>query len=176
MKAAYLFLRIAGFTLVVFTLTGCVTTPSKVDHRARFYESTSADVVIQFNRWDTIHLLRPDTREGGFLPILGRADLEKELQSRRTEHRLAVVVLGFLFPQDIEAQYAREWDALLSAQGFERVVILRAGMGKSIDGLLVVHDSGIGGIREPSTVAKAKPGSSTISSSVGANASNPPSR
>lgn len=154
--------------LLAMVLMGCQTTTARVDNRPRFYESASANLILKFNRWDTIHLLRPEMREGGFLPILTRKDLERELENQRVGRQLAVVVLGFLFPPDIEAQYAREWDALLTAQGFQRVVILRTGAGNSTDGLLLVHDSSIGGAHDQTAVATA--GIPALPPAVGANA------
>ena len=137
-----------GLLAVVFAtllLTGCETAKPQpiADNRPRFYENAQADVILKFNRWDTIHLLRPESREGGFLPILTRTDIDAELKTQRVNHDLAVVVLGFLFPLSLEAQYASEWDALLSAQGFKRVVVLRIGARRDTDGLLVVRDSAI---------------------------------
>lgn len=160
--------------LIGATLTGCQTTAPQADVRPRFYDSASANVILKFNRWDTIHLVRPDTRESGFLPILTRADVEREIKSRRVDRKLAVVVLGFLFPPDVEAQYAREWDALLSALGFQRVVVLRTGAQPTTDGLLIVHDSGIAGAHDQPAVAAAK--FPPLSPPAGANAANTPGR
>ena len=174
MKSKDIMVRFAGFVMLGLALAGCQTTAPKADNRHRFYDSALADVIIQFNRWDTIHILRPEIREGGFLPILTRTDFERELMAHSLGRQLAVVVLGFLFPPDLEAQYAREWDAVLSAQGFQRVVVLRTGMSKTTDGLLVVHDSSIGDIHEPTAVAKTK--DPALPSSAGANASNSSSR
>lgn len=126
-------------------LTGCETAQVAVkpENRPRFYEGARADVILKFNRWDTIHLLRPDSREGGFLPILTRADVEAELKTQHVNRELAVVVLGFLFPPDLESLYVGEWDALLSSLGFKRIVVLRTGVSRDIDGLLIIHDSAI---------------------------------
>ena len=174
MKPINLF-KFAGCLFVMcVVLTGCETTAPQVDNRPRFYDTASASVILRFNRWDTINMLRPDTREGGFLPIFNRVDIERELKQQRTDRRLAVVVFGFLFPPDIEAQYAQEWDALLSEQGFTRVVILRAGLARDTDGLLVVHDSSIGGGHEQTAVAAAK--SAVLPTTARANAANSSSR
>lgn len=144
-----------GAVCATLILTGCETTPqSKADNRPRFYETAQADVILKFSRWDTIHLLRPDSREEGYLPILTRADVERELKTRHLNRELAVVVLGFLFSPVLEAQVADEWQALLSAQGFKRVVLLRTGASRTTDGLLIIHDSGIAGRHDvPPTAA-----------------------
>lgn len=165
------FIRLSGWLLLGTILTGCQTTSPQADTRPRFYESASTDLILRFNNWETIHQLRPEFREGGsFLPILTLADVERQLGTQSVGRRLAVVVLGFLFPPDIEAKYAREWDALLSARGFRRVVVLRTGAGKTIDGLLLVHDSSIGGAHDQVAVA-ARP--AALPAPAGANAANP---
>lgn len=175
MKSKNVLKSFCGALLLSLTLTGCETTQpqTRVDNRPRFHEGAMADVVLKFNRWDTIHLLRPDTREGGFLPILTRADVEAELKTQRLNRDLAVVVLGFLFSPELEMEYAREWDALLTAQGFKRVVVLRTGAGKDIDGLLVVKDFGIAAADEKQWTAAAI---AALPPAAGANAANPSGR
>jgi len=145
-----------GLWFVCLLLPGCETTGPGAGARRRFQEGAAADLILRFYRWDTIYMMRPATRQGGFLPILTRADIERELKTRRLGHNLAVVVIGFLYSQEQEAQLARDWDALLLGQGFRRVVLLRAGSGKDIDGLLIVHDSGIAAVHDqPVAVATA---------------------
>ncbi len=97
-------------------------------------------------------MLRPDSREGGFLPILNREDIERELKNQAVNRDLAVVVMGFLFSPDLEMRYVGEWDAFLSSQGFKRVVVLRTGASRDIDGLLVIHDSAIAAAHDKSWV------------------------
>jgi len=45
----------------------------------------------------------------------------------------------------MDAELARDWEALLLGNGFRRVVLLRArgSQDKAIDGLAIVHDSGV---------------------------------
>lgn len=88
-------------------------------------------------------MTRPDLRTGGFLTVLTRARLEQQLKTQRSERNLAVVVLGFKFSPEEEAQLVAEWNELLAGCGYRRVVILRTGRGKGTDGLLIVRDSGI---------------------------------
>ena len=137
------FTPVAGAFCAMLLLAGCETGGfhSQEDHRELFRDGAQADVIVRFNRWDTIHLLRPDSREGGFLPILQRADVQRELRTRQMNHNLAVVILGFRFPGGEEARYAGEWSALLSELGFKRVVVVRTGNRPSVDGLPVVMDS-----------------------------------
>lgn len=159
--------------LLCAALTGCQTTTQQVDTRPRFFESASASVILKFNRWDTIHILRPDTREAGFLPILNKSDVERELKNRPLDHNLAVVVLGFMFAPSEEAVYAKQWQELLFAQGFKRMVVLRVGASPTTDGLLVAYDSAIAG-RNESAAVPAKV--SALAASAGTDAADTSSR
>jgi hypothetical protein len=158
-------------------LTGCQTTAPKrqTDTRARFYESAAADTIMIFNRWDTIHITRPDTRESGFLPIYTKVDVERQLQNKRTGRGMAVVIFGFLFAPDLEAKFAREWETFLFAQGFQRVVVLRTGAGP-IDGLLIAHDSGIRGKHDQAAVTATGSKIAALAPAVGADATDPSGR
>lgn len=150
--------NVLGLWFAGLLLAGCATTGTQPVAQKRFHEGAATDLVLRFNRWDTIHMLRPDSRQAGFLPILARADVERELKTRRLGRNLAVVVVGFLFSQEQEAQLARDWEALLSGHGFRRVVLLRTGSGNDIDGLPIVHDSAIAaGNETPSAAATNRP-------------------
>jgi hypothetical protein len=147
-----------GLGFVCLWLAGCETTGPQAAAPKRFHEDATTDLILRFNRWDTIHMLRPDTRQAGFLQILTRADVERELKTVSMGQNLAVVVVGFLLSQQQEAELAREWDSLLMGHGFRRVVLLRAGSKKDIDGLIIVHDSSIAaGHEKPATTATNRP-------------------
>ena len=147
-----------GLWFVCLLLAGCETTGPQAVAQKRFRDGAAADLILRFNRWDTIHMLRPDSRQAGFLPILTRTDVERELKTRSMGQNLAVVVIGLLCSREQEAELAREWDALLLGNGFRRVVLLRTGPGKDIDGLLIVHDSGIAaGHETPAATATNRP-------------------
>ncbi|MSU57302.1 MAG: hypothetical protein EXS35_03820 [Pedosphaera sp.] len=122
---------------------GCQTARPAADIRPRFHEGASADVVLHFHRWDTIYMLRPDTRQGGFLPFFTRDGVKVELADRQPVRDLAVVILGYNFSPEIEAGLVRDWTQFLSAEKFKRVVLVRAGWGHEIDGLLIIRDSAI---------------------------------
>lgn len=125
-------------------LSGCETAPLQpADTRARFHESANASVVLHFHRWDTINMLQPDTREGGFLPFLDRAGVRQALTAHQIGRELAVVVLGHSFSAEFETELVRDWNAFLFHEGFKRVVLLRSGFNKNIDGLIILHDSAI---------------------------------
>lgn len=136
---------LAGTMMGMFLLNGCQSPhfASQAAPPARFREGDRADIVLRFYRWDTIHLLRPDSRQAGFLPILTRDTLEGELKSRLVNKELAVVLFGRLIPGPLETQQAVEWVEFLSRLGFKRTVILRGGTNNDIDGLPVVRDSAV---------------------------------
>ena len=129
--------------------SGCQTAPLPlVETGARFHEGANASVVLHFHRWDTINMLRPDTREGGFLPFLDRDGVRRALAAHQVNRNLVVVVLGHSFSPEFETDLVREWNAFLSAEGFQRVVLLRSGFTNEIDGLIIIKDSGIAAAHE----------------------------
>lgn len=130
-----------GCLLVQMLGPGCATTESGHKATSRFHEAASANLILRFSRWDTIHVLRPESREDGFLPILTRDDLEARLNSEQLQRELAVVILGFLFSDAQEMSLAKEWAGLLQRHGFRRVVVVRTSAGNDVNGLPVVYDS-----------------------------------
>lgn len=108
---------------------------------ARFHDGASANVVVRFYDWDSIHIVRPDVREGGYLPLLDRDGVARTLGHVNVGNDLAVVVLGYMLSNAQEAEMIGFWNTLLREHGFRRVVMLRAGFKDEIDGLLIVHDS-----------------------------------
>lgn len=147
MKALRMSINAIGLLLVAVFLSGCATTQPDAAVQ-RFQEDAAADLVLRFNRWDTIHMIRPDSREGGFLPILTRSDVETELKTQQ-QRRMAVVVLAYMFSREQEILLAREWERLLEEHGYERVVTLRAGQAKSLDGLIIVRDTRMASVPGP---------------------------
>lgn len=111
--------------------------------RARFHDGASANVVVRFYGWDLIQIIRPDTRENGFLPLLNRASVVRELGRPDIGRDLAVVVMGSLYSLDQETQLFQDWKALLAGRGFRRLVMVRAGHKDEIDGLIIVRDSAL---------------------------------
>ena len=148
-----------GLVAVAVFLSGCETAPLQpVDTRPRFHESADASVILHFHRWDTINMLRPDTREGGFLPFFDRDGMRRALVAHHFGRTLAVVVLGHSFSNEFETELVRDWNAFLFSEGFQRVVLLRSGFSKDIDGLIIIHDSGVAAAHEepsPDPVARA---------------------
>lgn len=115
----------------------------------RFYEEKSANVILEFYGWEAIYMTRPDTRQDGYLPLLSRAQVEHELGNRVMPHDLAVVVIGNTYSATQVPQLAGEWKQLLGERGFRRVVFLRAGTGKRINGLPIIEDSIISSADDP---------------------------
>lgn len=117
--------------------------PDATNTGARFHDGASANMVVRFYSWDSIHMTRPDTRENGFLPLLNREGVARELGRPEVGRDLAVVVLGYLYSTDQETQLFQDWKALLGERGFRRVVLVRAGHQYEIEGLIIVRDSAI---------------------------------
>lgn len=153
-------MKVPGF-ICIFALaalaglsTSCSTAP--VSTGRRFNEAASATMVLRFYRWDSIYMTRPDTREGGFLPLLSRDEVAREAVRRQVPRDLAVVTIGSTYGPDQLIILARDWKQFLAGQGFRRVVILRSSSKKQIDGLPVVDDSAIAGANDT-------PGNSLVS-------------
>ena len=139
-------IRLAMLASVVWFVASCAHTPVTVtDTGRRFHEGASANAVLHYYRWDSIYMLRPDTREGGFLPLLSREDVARELDQRNVGRDFAVVIVGYRYSPEQQAGLIRDWDAFLNDRGFRRVVILRAGADGQINGLPILHDSAIAG-------------------------------
>ncbi|MCW5552579.1 MAG: hypothetical protein KIS67_10540 [Verrucomicrobiae bacterium] len=123
----------------------------RADSPRLFSEERTADVILHFYQWDTIYLLKPDSRQDGFLPVWNREGIASAVNRQSVGRSLAVVLVGFLHNTDPNGPVVRDWESLLAEQGFRRVVILRAGAGKGnrIDGLPILHDSAIAQAHEP---------------------------
>jgi hypothetical protein len=139
--------------LLLLTSTFCVNTPqTAAAGTARFHESKSADVTLMYSSWDTILLTKPDSHEDGFYPILTRDNVIPKINHYNTGHDLAVVTLTDakdMTPQE-QAVAIHDWETLLGNCGFHRVVFLSGGRSNNIDGLPIVHDSVIAGVRDDS--------------------------
>ena len=110
-------------------------------------DGVTADMILRFYTWDSIYMTKPDSREGGYLPLYARADIAREVRSRNVARNTAVVVFSLFYRDPAQlAQLIHEWTTYLNEQGFRRVVILHAGPAKEIDGLPVLNDSTVGGV------------------------------
>ncbi len=139
--------------LLLLTATFCVNTPqSAAAGNGRFHESKSADVALVYSGWNTILLTKPDSHEDGFYPILTRDNVVAKINHYNTGHDLAVVALNDArdMPPQEQAAVIRDWETLLGNCGFHRVVFLSGGRSNNIDGLPIVQDSVIAGVRDDS--------------------------
>lgn len=125
--------------------------------RRYFRDDPSVNVVLHFYRWDTIQMTRPDTREGGFLPVITRTEIAQQLQQRVPQRNTAVVVIGHSYSAPQLAAIANEWKQLLADEGFQRLTLLR-GTSKRIDGLPVFQETSLAALRaSPSPALAALP-------------------
>jgi hypothetical protein len=159
-----------AISLLTILAAGCATTQTaRVE---RFKESAAVDVELRFFRWDSIYMTKPDTRENGFLPLLNTAQISTEINRRNLRRNVAAVVVGYSYDEAQTAAIVDQWRKFLASQNFKRVVLLRAGGGKTIDGLPVIQDLAINSGDatpgfNPATLA-------TLPTATGADVANPP--
>ena len=130
--------RIIAFVflpILALLATSCATTG--------FKEAKATDLEIRFNTWDSITITKPDTREGGFLPVLQLSELGDEIAKRVISHELAVVVVVNNYDESQAASIGAKMKGHLAAHGFKRVVALRGSDVVPIAGLPVAFDSAI---------------------------------
>jgi hypothetical protein len=164
-------IQVFALALLAVLLTSCSSTAPSTTAR-RFNEGASANMVLRSYTWNSIHMTRPDTREGGYLPLMSRDEVAREVARRQVPRDLAVVTIGAAYGPDQLAVLARDWKQFLAAQGFRRVVILRSGFKQEIDGLLVVDDSVIAGANDtPGNIAAPF---AAVPTATGADAAYPP--
>ena len=121
--------------VVALLATSCATTG--------FKEAKATDLEIRFNTWDSITITKPDTREGGFLPVLQLSELGEEIAKRGIGRELAVVVVVNNYDASQAASIGAKMKGHLAAHGFKRVVALRGSDVMPIAGLPVAFDSAI---------------------------------
>ncbi len=140
--------------LLLLIANFCLNTPqTAIAGNARFHESKSVDVALLYSDWKTILLTKPDSHEDGFYPILTRDNVAAKINQYSTGHDLAVVTINDVKDMTLQKQAAviHDWETLLGNCGFHRVVFLSAGQSNKIDGLPILHDSVIAGVRDDST-------------------------
>jgi hypothetical protein len=131
----------ATTALTAVVLTACAPQPRHADEHPRFHEAASANVVLQHYRWEHINITEPEFRENGYLVSVTGDTLGPAFERLRVRRDLAVVVLGWTYAQSDLDKLVSDWKRLLRGHGFKRVVCLRAGRDKSIDGLLIIDDT-----------------------------------
>lgn len=158
------------------SLTSCSLTPPEPDGSARRFtkeEADATDLIIRFYGWKSIQIIRPDTREGPFLPLFDREGAVTKLSQLRMRQNLAVVVLGSMFSKTEEQEIIRQWHQIVGARGFQRLVLLRAGFKDDIHGLRVVYDSAMNRADAPTALVPVADGVAQIATATGADAAHP---
>lgn len=172
-----LYLRLTLFAFVPWLMVSCASNkPSWGEGLGHFHEDATTDMVLRFYRWDSIYMTKPESRENGFLPVLSKDDIPREVQRRNIGRNLAVVIVGFTYAIDPQSALVRDWKALLGGQGFRRVVFLRASSGNKgrIDGLPILLDSVIAASHD--TQGQFAPAIAAVPPATGADAANSPGR
>src|SRR6185437_8326745 len=119
---------------------------------ARFTDDDSVNAVLQFSSWKYTFLTRPQYAEDGYLQQVHREDLNGIFDRLNVPRGTAVVVVGWTYNGDQLTKLVTDWKNILGGCGFQRVVVLRAQMGKKLNGSVVVDDSTlhIGSVEGPS--------------------------
>lgn len=117
-----------------------------------FADEDSVNAVLQFSSWEYTFLTRPQYTEGGYLQQIHRESLNGVLNQLNVRRGTAVVVVGWTYNGEQLNHLVTDWKNILGGCGFQRVVVLRAQMGKKLNGSVVVDDSTlhIGSIETPS--------------------------
>lgn len=125
----------------VFFLTSCTTPAPKV---TKFKEAAAADFVARYASDQTIYRLKPDAYEGKFYHIFTRQELCEADARRQGARNLAVVLIGYYWTPELDAQARQGWIDALARLNYRRVVILRASDSDQVDGLSVLDDRLVG--------------------------------
>jgi hypothetical protein len=128
------------FPLLALLAVSCGSLDPRAD-APRFHEGAAASLVLLYNSDQSIFVTKPDTRENGFLPLMSREDVVRNLDRPELGRDLAVVVVGYLRTPEQDEEIMHDWQAVLGGHGFRRVVFLRSGFNDDIDGLPVIRDS-----------------------------------
>ena len=136
-------LRWAASALLIPLLCSCSTSPFA--GAPRFREAANADVIVRAPNLDLINIVRPDTKDNGFITLHAQAEAEQILAQARIQHNLAVVVCSRFNTDERDAEYQQAWIAIFRSLHFQRVVFLRAAWSQEIDGLAVIVDVRLAG-------------------------------
>ena len=128
--------RRVGFGLALGLLALLVTSCAITG----FKETASVSLELRFYRWDSICMMKPDTKENGFSPVLNVDEVTQEITQRNVPRDLAVVVVGTGYNEMQSGKIAAEWHKRLGAQGFRRVVVLRGNDGMKTSGLPIIAE------------------------------------
>jgi type IV pilus biogenesis protein CpaD/CtpE len=132
---------------LVLSISGCATQSMKVvmmgddGSGQHFTDEASVNAVLQFSSWDYTFLVRPQYTEGGYLQQIHRDNLNGILNRLNVRRGTAAVVVGWTYNGDELKKLVADWKTILNGCGFQRVVVLRAQMGKKLNGSVIVDDS-----------------------------------
>ncbi|HWD93152.1 MAG TPA: hypothetical protein VG938_12480 [Verrucomicrobiae bacterium] len=111
------------------------------DSAPHFVDDGSVNAVLQFSSWDYTFLVRPQYLEDGYLQQVRRENLNGIFDQLHVQRGMAVVVVGWTYNGEMLTQLVADWKKILGDCGFQRVVVLRAQLGKKLNGSVIVDDS-----------------------------------
>jgi hypothetical protein len=124
----------------VGVLAGGCYTPEVRNVGPTFHEAGSADVVVQFYRWNDFFIIQPELRDNGFLRPLNSGNFDASLAELGVKHDMAVVLVGRNYESSETQRIITDWRSKLARLGFHRVVFLAGNDSKELDGLPVIDD------------------------------------
>lgn len=132
--------KVSGLLLLVLCLLPACTT-SRTARVTRFNEQEQANLIVRYYSDDTSYVIKPATTEGPFLSILRKEDVVG-LAKQQPGRELAVVILIYYPNDDQDSVVKHEWTHLLTGAGYQRVVFLRSGGSRKVNGLTVLASNG----------------------------------
>jgi hypothetical protein len=135
-------LNLIAASLAALFLCSCASTPG---HQAHFRQENECDAIVRFSTWDLITINKPETREGGYLPLYKQPEAEQVLARAEVGRRLAVVIYGSLFSLRQEADLQEKWAAIFGGLSYQRLVFLRAGFQNQVNGLSIIKEIPLSG-------------------------------
>jgi hypothetical protein len=128
---------------LIFSAASCSTevTPTADTAGPRFHDDSQINAVLQFASWDWTFLVRPEYSENGYLGRVRPDNINQVLDQMNVLRGTAAVVVGWTYTGDTLDKLVADWKTILSRCGFQRVIVLRAQEGNSLDGSLIIDDS-----------------------------------
>ena len=132
----------------LFVFSGCTSTrQNSLAGVPRFHESDRAGAVIKHDSWDYTFVLRPAVTDSGYRRILKAEEVGGVIRNQAIQRDLAVVLVGWQYSLADHQRIGERWNELLQAEGFQRVVCIKAFNEKKLNGSPVVYDSALAGPR-----------------------------
>jgi len=116
-----------------------------------FSDDRSVNAVLQFSSWDYTFLVRPQFVEDGYLQMVRRENVGKVLDQMKVQRGTVAVVVGWTYNGEALDHVVSDWKTILNGCGFQRVVILRAQLGDTLNGSVFIDDSSrhLGSLQSP---------------------------